>query len=450
MTEPIAYGIDFGTSNDSVAVAYAGRVEVVPVEVPSSFPESLPSIIHIGRTGNELAGNAAVERFLVAGGRRTYCAGCSLVTRVDGQALTGCRLYRAGGGCQDARIISGIKGDLHGQERRITHSWAHDFTLDGLASIILHRLKAEADRFCGAVVPRVVIGYPVAFAGTEGPEYAVRQARAEECLVDAGRAAGFTEVVLYPEPAAAAMGEPLEDGILLALDFGGGTFDAAVIRYQSGAAEAICLKGTAIGGQVLDEALFTAKVAPHLGLAQTYGGGPDNHLPNWLVDQLSSLSGVSQLLGERMAYPVLAEFVGRSGGERLRPVQELLYGGYAYAFYRAIEEAKIRLSTADETRIRFARARLNLDLAIRRDEYEALIKGYIEQVVAVVLDALEAVDLTPGDVDVVIRTGGSGQTPLFVRYLQEIFGAGKVQERNAFTSVARGLGLYAQARWTGS
>lgn len=448
MSKPIAYGIDFGTSNSSIAAAFPDHVELVAVEPAlSSLKECLPSILYIGHTGNQLAGSSAIGRFLVEGGRRTSCSSCDLVTWEAGRGYSRCQWFSRGGGCADARIISGIKGDLYRSDRVITHSWARDFTLEGLAAIILHRLKQDTDRQTGTDVRRAVVGYPVAFVGTEGPEYEVRQRRAEERLVEAARLAGFEDVALCPEPAAAAMVEPITSGLALTLDFGGGTFDAAVTRYDGDSAEVISLKGTAVGGQIFDQLLFEAKVAPELGLRETFGTGNDKHLPFWFRNGLANLNGVSRLLGDSGTYPVLAEYAARRGGEGLRRVQELLYGGYAYAFYRAVEEAKIRLSSHEATRIQFSRARMSVDIPVTRAEYEELIRSRIEHVAGVIFDTLDAAAVTPDAIDVVLRTGGSSQTPLFEGFLERLFGVQKVHKRDAFTTVVKGLGMYARANW---
>src|ERR1700674_4527634 len=51
-SRPLGYGIDFGTSNSAVAIAYADRVEVVPLG--SSM--TLPSFVYLHRAGRRAAG----------------------------------------------------------------------------------------------------------------------------------------------------------------------------------------------------------------------------------------------------------------------------------------------------------------------------------------------------------------------------------------------------------
>ncbi|HLQ16364.1 MAG TPA: Hsp70 family protein [Candidatus Eisenbacteria bacterium] len=54
---PVGYGIDFGTSNSAVSIAYEDRVEVVPI----GRARTLPSFIYLHRAGRRAAGDAAVR-----------------------------------------------------------------------------------------------------------------------------------------------------------------------------------------------------------------------------------------------------------------------------------------------------------------------------------------------------------------------------------------------------
>ena len=238
-SEPVAYGIDFGTTNSSIAVAYRDRIEVIPVE-SGNTPEILPSIIYLNRDKNRAAGQEAIEQFLVTGSRKTSCGRCNLVHVIGRHRESACRQFRPGSGCKDARLISGIKSDLSESDFISTHSWATDFTLTDLVSVIMRRLKIVADRATGANVRRVVLGHPVVFVGAEGSDYRNRQAIAEQRLKDAAVEAGFNEVVLLDEPAAAVINEDLPEGYALAADFGGGTFDVAVIKFAPGRRRCSC------------------------------------------------------------------------------------------------------------------------------------------------------------------------------------------------------------------
>src|SRR4051794_40725520 len=101
MSEPIGYGIDFGTTNSAIAVAYTDHIEVLALEDLAPRTQ-LPSIVYLHRDGVSAAGSQAVQGYLVNGSRKTTCSACSLV---DHQMMASdCRMYRRGGRCIDARI----------------------------------------------------------------------------------------------------------------------------------------------------------------------------------------------------------------------------------------------------------------------------------------------------------------------------------------------------------
>ena len=96
----------------------------------------------------------------------------------------------------------------------------------------------------------------------------------------AAELAGFSDVQLYPEPAAAIIDEELDDGVAVSVDFGGGTFDVAVIEVERGSAEVLALHGAGIGGSRFDAAMFDEFIAPELRTApcQRQGWTPTTQL----------------------------------------------------------------------------------------------------------------------------------------------------------------------------
>src|SRR5258708_3008950 len=59
---PVGYGIDFGTSNSAISVAYADRVEVLALG-PSRSTMTLPSFVYLHRGGRRAAGAEAGKTF---------------------------------------------------------------------------------------------------------------------------------------------------------------------------------------------------------------------------------------------------------------------------------------------------------------------------------------------------------------------------------------------------
>jgi len=437
--KPLAYGIDFGTTNSSIAVAYPDRAEVIDVS-SQGVASVLPSIVYLHRSGIRTAGEDAVRQYLVTGSRHTRCGTCSLVERFRGETYTECRQHKPGGGCQDARIATELKAVLSEDAFTVTHSWATDFELSDLVAVVFDQLKREADRQTGSNVRRAVLGFPVAFAGAEGPHFDDLQVLSLDRLVEAAGRAGIDEVELLEEPAAAVVEEEMQSGLVVVVDFGGGTFDVAVVELRPEQGEVIALQGAAIGGERFTGLLFEDKVAPYLGLDGSVRG-----IPAWLRVRLRTLGGVLRVLSNREVPSLLRDAISRS--REIATLQTILYGGFAYQFYRAIEDAKLDLSTNEETSIEFHRPGIDLSIPVSRRRFEQIIAPDLEVIRGRIAAALDQAGVSPSAVDAVLRTGGSSSVPAFIRLLGEMFQPHKVQERPVYTTVVKGLAAHARERW---
>lgn len=445
MSSPVAYAIDFGTTNSSIAVAYPDRVEVLDMYPGTVMPASLPSIAYLHRNFNRATGTEAVEQFMVTGSQATRCDRCNLVQRDLGGAYSECKQFRPGGGCLDSRLMSGLKSELSDRGFTHTHSWAMDFELEDLTAVVLGDLRRRADRHTSALVRRAVIGRPVVFVGSTGPQFDALEKLATQRLQEAAMRAGFDEVELYPEPAAAVLDEAMPDGILVSVDFGGGTFDVAVVKVVDGEGEVVALQGAAIGGGMFDELIFEHKVAPALALDKSVGE-KRLPIPGWFRHRMRSLTGFKHLLTEPLSAAVMTD-LARAYPREGALVRSILFGGQAHRFYTAIEDAKIRLSTQSETSIEFHPPALDLSIPLSRSELDAMTAPHLRRVEGQISKALNEAGVKAYEVGTVIRTGGTSQLAAFVALLDRLFGADRVRARPAFTSVAHGLGVVAQDRW---
>ena len=417
-------GIDFGTSNSAIALAWRDRVEVVRAE--PSLPV-LPSIVYLHREGERRAGREAVDRFFATGHVRTSCGHCSLAP----YGVSECLQFRRDGGCNDARLVSGVKHDLAKSGFTGTNSWCTDFSAPDLVAVVLARLRSTAEAVAGVPLRRVVLGHPVVFAG-EG--LATDHELGLERLAEAARMAGFEEFAFLPEPEAAlrSAGDAGAGGVTLAADFGGGTFDVAVLDASGHVAS---LEGVAVGGERLDQVLFEQRIGPALGL---------DSLPSWLFNEMRSLSGVRLLLTDPGVPPLLERY----GGAAADLARRILFEGNALGFYGAIEGAKIQLSNAESARVSYPR--LGVDVPVTRRYFESCIRPELDEVRAALLRALDKARSKRDEVEAVISTGGSSQIPAFERLLRETFPGARLERRHAFTSVVEGLGEEARRCWGGA
>jgi len=228
------------------------------------------------------------------------------------------------------------------------------------------------------------------------------------------------------------VGEQFHRGVELAVDFGAGTFDVAVMDSRSGQAAVTGTAGVAVGGEMLDGVLFESRIGPALDLER---------LPNWLFNEMRTSSSVRLL----MADPGIPELLHRLGGEAAEVARTILFEGHAYDFYKAIEAAKIALSRQETARLAYPA--VGLDMVLNRGAFETLIRPELDMVRSVILEGLERAGVGPAEVDRVLITGGSSQIPRFRSDLAELFGAERLEERDAFTAVVRGLGERARQVW---
>ena len=151
------------------------------------------------------------------------------------------------------RFVRGVKRVLR-PGYTIALSDGRSRTAVAVAADILGKLKADVEQgYFHGPVTRAVLTYPAAFGPTQ-----------KQALAQAAQAAGFADgITLMEEPVAAAMAFAHEarrapEGVLV-YDFGGGTFDLAlVVRQPDGGYElALPPDGDAeCGGQDIDQLLY--------------------------------------------------------------------------------------------------------------------------------------------------------------------------------------------------
>src|SRR4051812_2312302 len=126
-----------------------------------------------------------------------------------------------------------------------------DFTATDLSSLVLRRLKEDAEAKLGQEIDRAVITVPAYFGDAQ-----------RKATIDAGTLAGLKVMRIINEPTAAALAYGLQKtGVVetvLIYDLGGGTFDVTVARI---APDEIAVLSTAgdhdLGGKNWDDRIAT-------------------------------------------------------------------------------------------------------------------------------------------------------------------------------------------------
>jgi hypothetical chaperone protein len=252
-----------------------------------------------------------------------------------------------------------------------------------------------------------------------------------------------------PEAQAAVALDEIDTGVVVCTDFGGGTFDVSVIDVHGNQGDVLALDGVDVGGEEFDAKIFDGVVRPAIGLDAEFHrpDGQTRTLPGKLRTRLRSLSGLKSLLADGELTTTLTALQGCGNDRLLQQIGEMLYGGQAWSFYQAIEDAKVELSSAEQTYIDYRRPWIDLHLGLPRATFEELIADDLERVRWCLEDVIDAAGVTRDEVAFVTRTGGSSQIPAYSRLVSEVFPAVEVVERDPFTCVVAGLAEYAGEEW---
>jgi hypothetical chaperone protein len=187
------------------------------------------------------------------------------------------------------------------------------------------------------------------------------------------------------------------------------------------------------------------RIANHFGKGARYRDGLP--IPTHLVNRLRSWPSIVEL--NRPDLLTLIRDAQRKSDRAtdLQNLETLVTRNYGLALFRAIEEAKIALSTDDLSEVRLERDRLRVVQEITRAEFEAAISVQLRDARSCTLAALEEAGCDPEQIGLVITTGGSSLIPAFRSMLQAALPRAQLAATGTFTSVAAGLAI-AGAQWS--
>src|SRR5580700_57467 len=349
MTDEIL-GIDLGTTNSEIAIYRNGRPEVL---ADARGRVILPSVVGLSQTGELLVGDEARNQFL---------------------------LY-------PERTVRSIKRRMGSDDR--VRLGERDYTPQEISAIILSRLKEIAQHRQGRPVQKAVITVPAYFSDTQ------RQATRE-----AGEIAGLEVVRIVNEPTAAALvyeAAQHQGKRLLVYDLGGGTFDASIVRIESGVVEVISSHGNNhLGGDDFDHKIVE-HVLDHLKIKQ---GVDISDQPKAMARVLRSAEAAKKQLSDHPFARIEEEYLAESAG---KPV--------------------------------------HLSLELSREDYEDMIAPFIDETLGAVHIALESASLTSSQVDEILLVGGATRAPMVRRRLRESFGKEARGEVDPDLCVAMGASI---------
>lgn len=437
----IKVGIDFGTSNSGVAVYDGQRVRLLPVDPKNVIPEVIKTVLYITRDYRPSIGQEAVENYYRDNVNRQrrfvkQWTGEIDVYGADMHYVQDVFVYVDE--LQPGRLLQYLKTALRKENYEGTQIFERYYTVGDLARTYLTLLKRRAEDVLGEPIDSVTLGRPVKFS--ESPE---QDHKAQETLRQSAHEAGFKEVDFELEPIAAAL--DYEQTLtrpqnIVIFDFGGGTLDIAVMRLGDPSRRKVYASGGVdIAGSDFDRAIIEKRMLPH------FGDGRVRYHPE-IMEMIHAIP-------DWMALPYLGTPINKSildkaihagtAPVQLKALQGLIYNDLAFTFYNRVEAGKIALSNDGATIISLQDKEIALWELYTRHQFETDIDHYLVDVEKVLLETIARSGLDPGAIDAVVKTGGSSNIPLFTEMLTRIFGAEKVKESNAFTSVVAGLAIKA-------
>ena len=427
MTTP-AIGIDFGTTNSSIARANeAGEVELAQFPTAAGVTDAYRSLLyleqHKERGVNALkswTGPEGIERYLAAETK--------------------------------GRLIQSLKSFLSSRNLQGTEIFGRRITLEELIARILRDLREKAEQQFGIGINSAVVGRPVRFVGAETE---ADNAFAEDRLRLAFQNAGYEFVEFELEPVAAAhyYESTLDhDELILIGDFGGGTSDFSLIHVgptirQRGRRPADLLGNAGIGvaGDAFDSKIIRQLVSPALG-AGTEMRSIDKVLPvpGWVYSKLERWHHLSLLRAKEVTDMLKSVHAQALEPKKIAALLYLIQEDLGYHLHRAVQKAKSELSEKPTAIFTFLEGSVELKALVPRPSLERWISEELRQIEGCVDSLLFSSGVKPAEVDMVFLTGGSSFVPAVRRIFETRFGAERIRAGNEFTSVARGLALKAR------
>jgi len=361
------FGIDLGTTNSAIAVLNG----VTPRIIKNFLDDDItPSAIHISKRQELFVGKGAKDKLKQTG-------------RTDTQI--------------EFKRVMGTQQSFAFKSAGVTK------LPEELSAEILKALRGDVQRALGEEPLAAVITVPAAF-----------ETHQTSATMKAAKLAGFTQVALLQEPVAAALAYGFqatgEKAYWLVFDFGGGTFDAALIKAEDGTVTVVHHGGdNFLGGSDIDWAFVEQVILP-----KVHAQNPD--FADWLNRANS-------------------EEKSRVGMEKLKA---------------AAEAAKVTLSSANSVTLDCSDidagngAMINCaDIDLSREELLAAATPLIDKAIDISLRVLEEKGVPSSSVDRVILVGGPTKASYFRDRLKERLPIRIDYSVDPMTVVACGAAIFA-------
>ena len=442
-------GMDFGTTNSGIATYDGQHLQLIPIDGNNIARTAL----YITNDRQFFIGRQAIDTYFAQNLNRpvkierVYVGEISIVAANLPEFMID--VYIDKDTLAPGRLFVSFKTGLSLMNYAGTVVGSNFYFLEDIVGLYLYMAKQRAEAALQQEIKRIVLGRPVRFAFDPKDD-----AFAKERLLKAAFRAGYEEVYLQYEPIAAASHYEStldHEEIILVFDFGGGTLDLSILRVGNPKTRAVlATAGVPIAGDIFDSKLARARLPKHFGEGSNYrSGGQRLPVPSSFYEAFSDWQ--EMLLLQR---PDMFEQIERieqtaQRPQQIRALRNLVSSNYGLKMFDIVEGAKRQLSQSERATIHLDGSGFDVREIVGRSDFEAIIGPETRIIETQVNAILSEAGLNADDIDVVIRTGGSSQIPVFVQMLETRFGREKVRSIDTFSSVTSGLGIIAHRIETG-
>jgi len=373
MRTKIDYGIDLGTTNSSIARMENSEPIIKKSDMGSDV---LPSCVHfnskMGILVGETAGNAMKRENINA------------LRNFDSEV---------------SNSFIEFKRTMGTDHKYNCKNMDQEFSSEELSAEILKTLKSF---ILGEKVDSVVITVPAKFINPQ-----------KEATIKAAKLAGFKHVELLNEPVAAStafgLNAKTNNAYWVVFDFGGGTFDAALVKAEDGILEVKDTEGdNFLGGKNLDDAIVDNIILPHLK-------------KNFSIESIIEDENKKELLRK--------------------------------ALKQYAEQAKIQLSFKESVHILSNLDDLpfkdengvepEIDINLTQKDLEEVLSPIFQKSIDITKTLIERNNLKETDISSLVLVGGPTHSPILRKMLSEQITKNVDTSIDPMTAVARGAALVA-------
>ena len=376
--QKIDYGIDLGTTNSAIARLENGQIKIIKSN--DGQMDTTPSVVHINKA-------------------KTMFVGLKAFNQIDADAKKAFKEFQNKGIDSGSNTFFEFKRTMGTDKKYLCPNIGKELLSEELSAEVLKKLK---NFVLDETIQSAVITVPAKFRQNQ-----------LNATQKAAELAGFACCELLQEPIAASIAYGLDvkqmKGYWLVFDFGGGTFDAALMKVDDGIMKVVDTEGdNHLGGKNLDYAIVDNIFIPEL--KQKYK----------LVEVLKNDLGKNLLRN---------------------------------ALKKSAEEVKVEFSLndsaspyADDFGFDDEGSELILDLNIDLDQYEEVISSIFQRAIDISLKLLERNNIEGSLLETILLVGGPTFSQTLRRMLKEQICSNIEILIDPMTVVAKGAALFAATK----